>query len=136
MSTITQEKLSQNPDKCVRRFLFPPQNRLLTPQNYSHVFKFGRKQKGTLFTFIFCKNDFSYARLGLAIAKRSIQLAVKRNKVRRLVRESFRHYQAHLSGLDIVVVAQKNETLSNHKNLREELEQQWSAIVALQRRSY
>jgi len=53
-----------------------------------------------------CPNDKPWLRLGVVIGKRKVALAVKRNRLRRLVREQFRLEQAKLSGLDWVVLVQ------------------------------
>lgn len=42
------------------------------------------------------------------VAKRYVRLAVERNKLKRAIRESFRHQQLQLAGLDVVVVVKKN----------------------------
>lgn len=44
------------------------------------------------------------ARLGVVVAKRYAPKAVLRNKVRRLIRENFRHNKNLLIGLDLVVL--------------------------------
>jgi ribonuclease P protein component len=44
------------------------------------------------------------ARVGTIVAKRYARKAVLRNKVRRLIRESFRHNKSLLAGLDLVVL--------------------------------
>lgn len=93
------------------------------------MFKRGRKQRGTLFTFISCANGESYARLGLAIAKRHVPLSVERNRVRRIIRESFRHYQSALKGKDIVVIAQRALPEISNTNLQEDLNQQWQFLA-------
>lgn len=54
------------------------------------------------------------ARLGIVVAKRNVRLAVARNKLKRLVRESFRQQQQRLNGLDIVVVIKKNFILDQN----------------------
>lgn len=48
------------------------------------------------------------ARLGIVVAKKNVKLAVERNRIKRLVRETFRLQQQHLNGLDVVVVIKKN----------------------------
>jgi ribonuclease P protein component len=45
------------------------------------------------------------ARLGLAVSRKVSKSAVQRNRIKRLVRESFRKHRAHLPALDIVVMA-------------------------------
>lgn len=49
----------------------------------------------------------------MVVAKRNVRLAVARNKIKRLVRESFRQEQQRLQGLDIVVVIKKNFILEH-----------------------
>ena len=48
----------------------------------------------------------SIARLGLAISKKNCRQATGRNRIKRVVRESFRQHQAELAGLDVVVINQ------------------------------
>ena len=48
-------------------------------------------------------NGLRLARLGLIIPKRQIPLAVDRNRIKRLLREWFRHRQIRLRGQDLVV---------------------------------
>ena len=45
------------------------------------------------------------ARLGLAVAKKQVRRANRRNRLKRLVRESFRENQHRLAGVDLVVIA-------------------------------
>lgn len=54
------------------------------------------------------------ARLGIVVAKRNVKLAVARNRIKRLVRETFRQQQQRLDGLDIVVVVKKNFILDQN----------------------
>lgn len=104
-------------------------NRLLTPQEFQRVFKQGKKQKGELFTFICSPNKLSCARLGLAIAKRVIPLAVNRNRIRRLIRESFRQHLDGLAGLDIVVMTGHVSPPAYDRKTFEDLNQQWQKLV-------
>lgn len=46
-------------------------------------------------------------RLGLVIGKKNIRKAVCRNRVKRVVRETFRHSQNNLDSLDIIFLARK-----------------------------
>jgi len=52
-------------------------------------------------------NDLDHPRLGLVIGKKSVKLSVQRNRLKRLMRESFRLHQDLLVGWDIVIVARK-----------------------------
>ena len=48
-------------------------------------------------------NALPYARLALVVPKRFAPRAVDRNRVRRLIRETFRLNQLHFAGQDLVV---------------------------------
>ena len=59
------------------------------------------------------KSGLSYPRLVVAVAKRYVRLAVKRNLIRRLVRECFRHRMGFRDGYDyLVMVIAAPENLS------------------------
>lgn len=81
------------------------------------------------FTILGRVNDQGTARLGLAIAKKSLPLAVQRNRIKRLVRESFRNHQQLLLGLDIVVMARKGVQEKTNTELMESLNKHWSKLV-------
>jgi ribonuclease P protein component len=53
-------------------------------------------------------------RLGLVISRKAAGTAVERNRIKRLVRESFRHRQAELGGLDIVFIGRTG--IAEHAN--------------------
>ena len=44
-----------------------------------------------------------FARLGVTVPKKGNRSAVRRNRIKRIVRELFRHRQADLAGHDVVV---------------------------------
>jgi len=47
--------------------------------------------------------DVDYARIGLIVAKRVERKAVRRNRIKRLIREAFRRHRQMLMGLDCVM---------------------------------
>jgi len=83
---------------------FPRLHRLLTAKDFSRVFKQSTKQSDRHLTLLGQANSRDYARLGMAVPKRQLKRAVDRNRIKRLIRESFRQHQAQLRGLDIVVL--------------------------------
>lgn len=70
-----------------------------------------------------------HARLGVIVAKRVMKRAVDRNRVRRLIRESFRHHQETLGGLDIVVLVRCNCSDKPTEVLFNCLKQQWRDLA-------
>ena len=80
--------------------------RLLTASDYKQVFEQSQfKVSNAQILVLARENGTDHARLGLVIAKKHIRLAVQRNRIKRLVRESFRQHQSLLCGLDIVILA-------------------------------
>lgn len=80
-------------------------------------------------------NKLTLPRLGLVIAKKHIRLSVQRNRVKRLIRESFRHKQAHLQGLDVIVLARRGLDLLENPKITVELEKQWQRIIRKKQQS-
>lgn len=81
------------------------------------------------FLLIAKKNDLGYPRLGLAVAKKKIALAANRNKVKRLIRESFRHHQDILQGIDVVVIVQKKRNIIDRKKILSSIKTHWKKIA-------
>jgi ribonuclease P protein component len=87
---------------------FSREKRLLTPRQFKAVFDSPNgKAPGKNVLLLARNNDLDHPRLGLVIGKKSVKLAVERNRLKRQIRESFRLSQDHLVGWDIVVVARK-----------------------------
>lgn len=84
-----------------------PQERLRRPSAYKQVFQCGTKLVAPLFILYLLPTSTPYSRLGLAVSKR-VGSAVTRNRVKRRLREIFRHHKTFLkSPHDIVVVARR-----------------------------
>lgn len=64
----------------------------------------------------------SVARLGLSIASKAVGNAVSRNRIRRAVREAFRHLQHELPATDIIISARPPARTADGKALRADLE--------------
>ena len=75
-------------------------------------------------------NELGEARLGLAIAKKNCRLAVARNRLKRIIRESFRTHQASLGGLDIVVMNQQGAEALSNRELFDSLAAHWQRLTA------
>ncbi|MEA3638384.1 MAG: ribonuclease P protein component [Lamprobacter sp.] len=65
------------------------------------------------------------ARLGLAIAKRCAQRAVARNRIKRVIRESFRQARGSLRSLDIVVLCRRAAVDADNATLYASLMKHW-----------
>ena len=74
-------------------------------------------------------NQRDHARLGLAIATRVFGNAVARNRVKRIIRESFRLNQHSLPAVDISIAARDAARQASAPQLRASLERTWKAIA-------
>ena len=104
---------------------FSRQNRMLDAESYARVFKKAGRSKDKLFTVLYRSNNLERARLGLAVSKKNCRLAVGRNRIKRIVRESFREHQGDLAGIDFVVLNQVGTHKADNKALFESLEGHW-----------
>lgn len=87
---------------------FERDKRLLTARNFQAVFddtqlKVARPQ----LLFLARPNQLQHPRLGMVIAKKNIRRAVDRNRIKRVVRDTFRVTQHQLGSVDIIFLARK-----------------------------
>jgi len=68
-------------------------------------------------------------RLGLVISRKAAGSAVERNRIKRLVRESFRHRQAELRSLDIVFIGRAGIAGQSNGDLARLLEKIWERLM-------
>lgn len=73
-------------------------------RDFTSVFSNGKKISGTCFRVLVKPNSLKIARLGRVVAKKQFKSAVTRNKVKRLITESFRLNNHNVAGKDIVVI--------------------------------
>ncbi len=76
-----------------------------------------------------CPNGLTRARLGIAVAKKQVRLAVKRNRLKRRVREFFRHHKAKLVGFDTLVIVRKPASELTGTQFHDLLEFHWARIA-------
>lgn len=114
---------------------FPRNNRLLSTRDYGFCFKNSRKLYSQHFVIFYCKNNLSIPRLGLAISKKQLKHAVDRNRIKRIIRESFRLHKKDLTPFDITVVLSKEARKASRAlvqlDLGNELDKQWKYLKQL-----
>lgn len=87
---------------------FPKTSRLLSPNDYGPVFKQTEyRVSNRCLLMLAINNEISPSRLGIVVAKKNIPKAVQRNRIKRIIRESFRIKQAEFATIDLVVLAKK-----------------------------
>ncbi|WP_205342753.1 ribonuclease P protein component [Denitrificimonas caeni] len=109
---------------------FGREKRLLTPQQFKAVFdSASNKVPGKNVLLLARDNQFEHPRLGLVIGKKSVKLAVERNRIKRQIRESFRHNQDILIGVDIVIVARRGIADLSNIELRQQFDKMWKRLA-------
>jgi len=88
-----------------KRFRFC--NKLRYSGDFTAAFSSPNRSSDKFFLFLAVDNNKSIARLGLAVPKKNISRAVERNRIKRLIRESFRLRKCRLEGKDVVVFVKK-----------------------------
>ncbi len=87
------------------RLTLPAQRRLRRKSDFEAAYARGRRFGNGFFAVTAKPNDIGAARVGLAVSVKNAGSAVERNRLRRIIRESFRLHQHELPAVDIVVSA-------------------------------
>ena len=87
------------------RLTLPARLRLRRKSDFDAAYARGRRIGDGFFAVTATKNNTGAARLGMAVAVRTAGNAVGRNRLRRIIRESFRVHQHELPAVDLVVSA-------------------------------
>lgn len=108
---------------------FTRQLRLLRPAEFKRVFSNACRVGTKHLTMLSTPNHLGHPRLGMAISRKNVKRAVKRNLIKRQLRESFRLHQAIIGDFDVVVLARPGiDRLARHE-LRQQIDQCWQKIA-------
>lgn len=110
---------------------FPRHQRLNKPGEYAAVFNQGKRGGDRQINVLCRPNGMPHARLGMVIAKKYLRHAIDRNRIKRQIRESFRHNKQKLHGLDMVVLLRSDIRSVSNSLLRELLNSHWERAIKL-----
>ena len=97
------------------------EERIHTSSDFKKVLQGGRNQHTEHFKVVICPNHLGRARLGITTSRR-VGTAVKRNRIKRLLREFFRLHKTYFpSASDSVFIAKPGADTLGYTDLREEL---------------
>jgi ribonuclease P protein component len=80
-------------------------------------------------TVLATPNQLQHPRLGLAISRKVARTAVARNRIKRVIRESYRHWQQRLGVLDIVVLGRSGIAGRSKRDLNAAVEKLWIELI-------
>lgn len=101
-----------------------PDQKLLTKQDFDRVFSYRKRYFFDLFVAYYCCNDLDRPRLGVIVSKRNAKKAVDRNRVKRVIRESFRLCKLDLPNNDYVICL-RNMKAVDKTALRKSVDTLW-----------
>lgn len=119
---------------------FPRAERLLKPSEFKRVFKNSTASTDRYFKVLGSHNGTNNSRLGMAVSRQVDKLAVGRNRIKRVVRESFRLNFNYLNssaasalpethtGIDLVILPRRQCATICNRQLFTSLEAHWLRI--------
>lgn len=106
------------------RYAFKKIEKLRRRSEFSALFKSGKRIHSEYLTVILSTNTSDVRRLGLVVGKKVRKEAVRRNRMKRLLREFFRLNKHRLSASqDILIVARKDFSFMKYRDLCSALEE-------------
>ncbi|ARU59611.1 protein component of RNase P [Oleiphilus messinensis] len=109
---------------------FPRQSRLLNAEDFRRVFDNVQIKAGNQhFLLLTVSNSLDHPRIGFVFSKKNIKLAVRRNKLKRLFRESFRLNCSRLPAVDIVILARKGVNDVDLTTFNKESDRLWKKLI-------
>ena len=90
-------------------------------KDFVNLNRLGKRRYTAHFVIIFRKNNLGITRLGITASKKTGN-SVKRNRIKRLIREFYRLHKASFpKGYDIIIATKKSAKTLDYWSLREEL---------------
>lgn len=105
-----------------RKATFPNSARLRKRAEFIKLSSVKHKMIVCGFLVVWCKNDLDAARLGITASKK-IGCAVVRNRVKRFLREVFRHNRFGIGAVDINVIARREAADMSYTDVVREIKQ-------------
>lgn len=103
-------------------------DRLLKPAQFRGIFQCPMKTTDGCFTVLCRPSNLATPRLGLAVSKKNARRAVDRNRIKRIVRESFRCNKGDLGGIDYVVLNRKGTDRVDNSIMFDSLNRHWKRL--------
>ncbi len=107
---------------------FSRQQRIRKKNDFQTLFNQPYRTGSENFLALWKKGKFSFARIGIITAKKIAKKAVDRNKIRRVIRESFRLAKNQLNNIDLIIIARHECGKLDQIALRKETDHLWKKL--------
>jgi ribonuclease P protein component len=111
-----------------KRLTLPAELRLRRKAQFEAAYANGRRLGDGYFSVTVSPNKAGIPRVGLAVAVKVAGNSVKRNRIRRLIRESFRLSQLEIPPVDLIVSARARARDASNAELRASLAALWDKV--------
>jgi ribonuclease P protein component len=110
-------------------YSFSARHRLHNTAEFDRVYRTGRRAGDGLFAVNVLANGLDHPRLGMSVSTKTVGNSVCRNRVRRLIREVFRHRSPEFPAVDFVVTSRPGARAADRPALLTSLERLFGEAV-------
>lgn len=96
---------------------------------FQQVFKRNKSLRDQHWLILYRPNNLGTARLGTVVTKKNVKKAVQRNRVKRIIRETFRKNREALGAIDIIVLARQGVSEKSNRELNTAINAQWKKLA-------
>lgn len=105
-------------------YAYPRSRRLLNARDFNQVFAEASVRAGTGELFVLARaipagEPHERARIGFIVARKNVRKAVRRNLLKRIVREEFRQLHPDYPALDIIFMARRGSDRLSRETIHE-----------------
>ena len=104
-------------------YSFPKELKIRKSSEYEEIFGTSKRLRSQHFNILYVQNSLGYPRTGIVVGKKNVRSSVKRNRIKRVVREVFRNNKSLFDSLDIVFLAKKGSDTLNYVKAKREIEE-------------
>lgn len=120
----------------MRSARYPRRVRLLNSAQFKAVFDHADARVSWRELLVLARaNGLDHPRLGIVVGKKNCRLASSRNRIKRLIRESYRQRLDELAGLDIIVLARRGIAELDNATISGSLAKSWTRLGKLARQT-
>jgi ribonuclease P protein component len=104
-----------------KTFCFAKKERIVEPQDFKKVMRFGKKLSSRNLVVFMKRNESLFHRLGIVVSK-EVGSAVYRNRVKRILREYFRLHKCEVAGsFDMIILVKRGCSIKRFGDAEREL---------------